>query len=51
MQDRASGSVVEQVILFPPLLESHDMTSWQEKDDVPAVLVPAHGERLELEDF
>lgn len=35
--------MVEQVILFPPLLEIHDTTSWQQKDEIPAVLIPAHG--------
>lgn len=34
MQDRASGWLVEQVILSPPLLENQDMTSWQKKGEM-----------------
>lgn len=34
MRDRVSGSMVEQVILFLPLLENHDMTSWQKKGEM-----------------
>lgn len=34
MRDRASVSMVEQVILSPPLLENRDMTSWQKKSEM-----------------
>ncbi|XP_055580940.1 uncharacterized protein LOC129737196 [Falco cherrug] len=47
MQDGASGSMVEQAILSPPLLENHDMASWQNTVDKVAIVfgwdVTIHG--------